>query len=118
MRTFFAPVLAVVLSTAFLGFAAPANAGIVDSCGAFEVDASMQCEMRVEGGCMTSCTPLNFTAQCSAELYVGCNGGCDAKVDVNCTASCQGACETQCAVEPAKFDCSASCRADEETKMK
>jgi hypothetical protein len=111
MRTFFAPLAAIALSTAFLGVATPANAGIVESCGV-DISAGSQCEMRVEGGCTASCTPVNFTAQCSADLYVGCNGMCTATVDVGCTTTCTAACETQCQVEPAKFDCAASCRAD------
>jgi len=111
MRTLFAPLAALALSTAFLGFATPANAGIVESCG-IDISAGSQCEMRVEGGCTASCTPVNFTAQCSADLYVGCNGMCTASVDVSCTTSCSASCEAQCQVEPAKFDCAASCQAD------
>ncbi len=111
MRTFFAPVLAVALATAFMGVAAPANAGISDSCG-IELGAGAQCEMRVTGGCTASCTPINFSAQCSADLYVGCNGGCTAMLDVMCTASCGASCEASCAVDPGKFECAASCEAD------
>jgi len=112
MRTVFAPVLAVALSTAFLGFAAPANAAILDACGRVDVSVGANCEMRVEGGCTTSCTPVNFTAQCSAELYVGCNGMCTVNVEASCTTSCKASCATQCQVDPGKFDCAASCRAD------
>jgi hypothetical protein len=112
MRTSFAPLLAVALSAAFLGFAAPASAGIVDSCGRIELSASAQCEMRVEGGCTASCQPVNFTAQCSAELYVGCGGECNVMIDASCTASCSATCEADCAVDPGKFDCAAACRAD------
>lgn len=113
MRSFFAPVLGVALSAAaFLGFAAPANAAIVESCGGIEIGASSKCEIRVEGGCTASCTPVNFTAQCSAELYVGCNGMCSLDAELSCTASCEASCNTECAVDPPKFDCAASCRAD------
>lgn len=112
MRKLFAPVLAAALSTAFLGFAAPARAGIVDSCGLIEINADTKCEMRVEGGCTTSCTPINFTAECSAQLYVDCNGGCNATIDAQCTATCGATCSAECMVDPAKFDCAASCKAD------
>ncbi len=111
MRNFFAPVVAAALSTAFLGFAAPARAGVVESCGLIEINADTKCEMRVDGGCMTSCTPISFTAQCSAQLYVDCNGGCNAMVTATCSASCDTACQAQCKVDPAKFDCAASCKA-------
>lgn len=112
MRTSFAPLFAVALSTALLGFATPASADIVASCGSIELSASSECEVRVEGGCTASCEPVNFTAQCSAELYVGCSGMCTATATVQCTSSCQATCEAECTVDPAKFDCAASCRAD------
>jgi hypothetical protein len=112
MRTSFASLFAVALSTALLGFAAPASAGIVDSCGGIELGASADCELRVEGGCTASCEPVSFTAQCSAELYLDCSGGCKVDADVQCTASCQTSCEAECKIDPGKFDCAASCRAD------
>lgn len=112
MRALFAPLLGVALSTALLGFAAPASAGVRESCGLFQINTNTQCEIRTSGGCVTSCQPLNFTAQCSAELYVGCNGTCKATVEASCTTNCQASCESQCQVDPGKFECAADCRAE------
>lgn len=112
MRTTFAPVFAVALFAALLGFAAPANATRLPSCGNIDLSAGANCEFRAEGGCTTACTPVNFTAQCSAELYVDCDGGCSLNVEASCTTSCKATCATQCMVDPGKFDCAASCRAD------
>ncbi len=111
MRKFFAPILAAALSAAFFTAAAPANAGIMDSCG-IEVNATAKCEIRVSGGCTASCQPPALTVQCSADLYLGCNAMCTVMADVACTTSCQGTCEADCTVNAANFDCAAECRGD------
>ncbi len=113
MRTSLAPIFAAAFAAATVfGFASSADAASLDRCGSIELAANAQCEMRVSGGCVASCQPLNFRVQCAADLYVGCNGQCNAQVDAQCTAACQGSCEAQCDVNPGNFDCSASCRAD------
>ena len=103
MRKIFAPVLAVALSAAFLGFASPANADFVSSCG-IDISAGANCEMRVSGGCTASCEPINFTAQCDV--------GCNVSATVMCTTSCEASCNASCMVNPPTFDCKASCSAD------
>lgn len=112
MRKFFAPIFAVALSAAALTAAAPASAGVVDSCGGIELNATATCEMRVSGGCTASCEPPALTVQCSAELYAGCNGQCNVAVDAMCVSSCQATCQADCTVNPANFNCAAECRAD------
>ena len=106
--------LAFVFAAALFGslaFPATARAGISDSCG-LDIGAGADCEMVVSGGCVTQCQPLSFTAQCAADLYVGCDGQCNASYEVECTTTCQGSCEAECQVDPGTFDCAASCRAD------
>lgn len=95
---------------AVTSLAAPAHAGI-DACGDIDIEASAQCELVVEGGCDVVCRPVNFTASCSAELYVACEGQCSASASVDCHASCEAGCEGSCDVDPGSFDCAASCSA-------
>ena len=63
--------LAVPLLTA-----SPAQAGL-EACGNINVEASAQCKVEVEGGCVAKCTPVSFYASCSAKGYASCEGKCD-----------------------------------------
>jgi hypothetical protein len=112
MKTFAPIFAAVIAAVTTFGLTPDANADALSACGAFEFSAGAQCEMRVSGGCTTSCEPVSFTAECSAELYVGCQGQCNAQIEAGCSATCDASCHAQCDVDPGKFDCAASCRAD------
>jgi len=89
-----------------------ADAQQLASCGGIYLSADTTCEIAVEGGCEVMCTPISFTASCSAELYVGCEGMCDATFEASCTASCSADCMASCEVDPGSFDCQADCTAD------
>jgi hypothetical protein len=113
MRNYLAPIFASALVTAAaMAVSAPAEARSIDACGNIEFRAEAQCEMVVSGGCTAQCEPVRFQAQCSADLYVGCDGQCTANASLTCTSSCQGSCEAECNVNPPAFECAASCRAD------
>jgi len=90
--------------------AGTASAAPVDSCGGIDFSEGVSCEVVVSGGCTAQCTPINVDVQCSANLYVGCEGGCTAKADVSCTGTCQGSCTADCMAN-AQFDCNARCNA-------
>jgi MYXO-CTERM domain-containing protein len=113
MRNYLAPIFASALVTAVsMSFTAPAQARTIDACGNIEFRAEAKCEMVVSGGCTAQCTPVNFQAQCSADLYLGCEGQCTANLSASCSASCQADCSAQCKVDPGSLECSAYCRAD------
>jgi len=82
------------------------------ACGGLYLSADTTCEILVEGGCMAQCEPINFTASCSGELYVECDGMCDATLEASCEVDCSASCEAECTVDPGSFDCQASCTAD------
>lgn len=113
MRNYLAPIFASALVTAVsMGISATAEAKTIDACGNIEFSAEANCEMVVSGGCTARCEPLNFRAQCSADLYVGCEGQCTANASLTCTASCEADCSAECQVDPGSFECSAGCQAD------
>jgi hypothetical protein len=112
MRISLAPIVATLFASAAFILAPSARAAAIPACGNLDFSANANCELVTSGGCTAQCEPINFTAQCSAELYVSCDGQCNASADVNCTASCEASCEGKCTVDPGKFDCSASCQAD------
>lgn len=87
-----------------------AQAGI-ESCGNIDVRANAKCEVVVEGGCTAKCTPVSFTAACSAELYASCDASCPQLPSVECTGSCSGTCQADCMAN-ANFDCTTACKAD------
>lgn len=110
----------IAASTACFAFstfsATTAHAGLAD-CGNIDVSAKADCEVRVEGGCTASCTPLSVVATCSADLYVGCQGTCNIDAEASCTASCDvGACELDCMGKGPSFDCKVDCVAKAEAK--
>ncbi len=82
------------------------------SCGGIYVSADTMCEILVEGGCTAQCEPINFTASCSADLYVSCDGMCNASFEASCTTDCSANCMASCEVDPGMFDCQADCTAD------
>lgn len=94
--------LQLLSSTAFAG----------NPCQNIQFGADAKCEVVVEGGCTAKCEPINFTASCSAELYVECDGQCNASASLDCQATCDAQCNADCKVQPAEFDCAASCEAD------
>ncbi len=105
--------LTIGLAGLFATFAPSAvKAQQLASCGGIYLSADSTCEIAVEGGCTAMCEPINFTATCSAELYVGCEGMCDASFEASCTADCQADCMASCEVDPGSFDCRADCTAD------
>jgi len=80
------------------------------ACGNIDVEASAQCRVEVEGGCLARCEPVQVRAACAADLYVRCEtDGCDVELP-ECQASCdiQG-CAARCNVNPGNFSCSAEC---------
>jgi hypothetical protein len=89
-----------------------AEAQQLASCGGIYLSSDTTCEIQVEGGCMAMCEPINFTATCSADLYVECEGMCDASFEASCTADCSADCMASCEVDPGMFDCQADCTAD------
>ncbi len=103
LSTYAAALGTVLLSSSF------AHADSLDSCGDFFfVDsASVDCEVIIEGGCVTACEPVAFQVQCASELTLECDGECDVDADVECTTSCEASCVTEC--EGGNFDCNASC---------
>jgi hypothetical protein len=77
--------------------------GDLSSCGNIHIEASAECTVEVQGGCVARCQPVNFTAACRGE----CGGNFSASCHGNCSAECQG----QCEVNPGNFSCEGSCQA-------
>jgi MYXO-CTERM domain-containing protein len=99
---------------AFAG-ARPARADILSSCGNIDVQASEMCTLQTSGGCMASCTPINFQASCAAQLETTCSGSCTATATATCTGSCSGNCVSNCMANQGSFSCQGSCEADCDT---
>jgi modification target Cys-rich repeat protein len=91
-----------------LAWASAAQAG-VEACGNIHIEASAECEMRAGIACEGHCTPVNFQAQCAADLEIGCRGECTGSASASCTGDCVGSCTGQCEVDPGTFDCEGSC---------
>ena len=77
------------------------------ACGGLYLSPTTTCEILVEGGCMAQCEPVSFTASCSAELHVSCDGMCTGTLETSCEADCSASCEAECTVDPGSFDCQA-----------
>lgn len=92
-------------------YATPAHAGL-EACGDIYVAANAECEVLVEGGCVSQCEPVRFEAACAAELHANCEGQCNADFAAECSASCEGGCVADCEAQPAEFNCQAACQAD------
>lgn len=109
MRQSIALLLTSSLTAIAVQLISPSASASIEACGNIDVSAEAECELLVEGGCVAECTPVNFQASCSAELYVGCEGQCSGSASVDCRASCDADCQAQCTVKPGEFDCSAGC---------
>jgi hypothetical protein len=97
---------------ALVGFtSSEAHATVVPSCGGLDLFQDSSCQLQTSGGCTASCTPINFQAQCSANLSVSCNGSCSASADVMCTGGCSATCEGNCTTNPGSFTCEGDCEA-------
>lgn len=59
------------------------------------------CHFETAGGCTSQCTPVNFTATCSAM--------CTASADTTCTNTCDTTCQTTCTKSPDTFSCKDYC---------
>ena len=108
---FFGPTTLGALAVCAALWAPPARAG-VEACGNIHVEAQGQCELVVEGGCTTQCTPVHMEAACAASLYASCEGNCNELPSVECEGSCQADCVSECLVDPGSFDCNVACNAD------
>ncbi|MFO0550379.1 MAG: hypothetical protein U0271_18435 [Polyangiaceae bacterium] len=99
-------------TTAFLAANTAHAADTLDACGDFwENPSTAECTVEVDvPTCETKCEELNVTVECSAELYVDCQGQCNVTVDVGCTTDCQASCELNCT--EGSFDCYAYCNGD------
>jgi MYXO-CTERM domain-containing protein len=62
------------------------------------------CQFETAGGCTTQCTPVNFTATCSAM--------CTDSPVTTCTDTCETKCTTACTTTPATFSCQDYCSTD------
>ena len=97
--------IASLLAAPVLFVAATASAAPdASACGNFDLSSTVSCEVKVSGGCVTECEPVNFTAACDGE--------CTVDVDTTCTQTCGEACITECTLNPGSFECSAGCSAD------
>lgn len=112
LRRLLAVVAPVVVAAFVTLTAGTARADFLPDCGNLDLTSTASCQLQTSGGCTASCTPINFTAQCSATVEAMCSGGCTGGVDVSCTGSCTGSCMASCTGNPGGFNCQASCDAD------